>query len=332
MQREGGQAARRSVEIAHAAKKSVPGGLIARYRDPGRERGDQDPRRYRSRGGAFSGRRIVKQGICCSPWPAARPGPATRKGRQSAAQPRALEGAERDVRCYTELIAKGATTRSIDNATTQTNVLAGQVAADDLRLRTRKVQIGYCTIRAPISGRASMAAVVVGNFVRSADATPLATIIQAPVYVSSRSQRSLPTCAARGGARPSGRDPATTARRGASLHDREHGGCHHRHGHGAPQCRTPMICSGQVHCDRALTFRAEEAVTVPAAAGKPGRIVRIRGEGWTATVRPVTVSRSVDGESVVSTGLKGDETVVTAGHLLLSDGARVSVREAKAGP
>src|SRR4029077_17624002 len=41
------------------------------------------------------------------------------------------------------------------------------------------------TIRAPITGRISAASVKVGNFVRSADLTPIATIIQtAPVYVS----------------------------------------------------------------------------------------------------------------------------------------------------
>jgi hypothetical protein len=82
-----------------------------------------------------------------------------------------------------------------------------------------------------------------------------------------------------------------------------------------------------------LTFRAEDAVTVPAAAvqvSQAGSFVFVVKDG-TATVQPITVSRSVDGESVVSSGLKGDETVVTAGHLLLSNGTRVAVREAKAG-
>src|SRR5262249_21779017 len=52
-------------------------------------------------------------------------------------------------------------------------------------LENLKVQLGYCVIRAPIDGRISTAAVKVGNFVRSADAIPLATIIQTmPVYVT----------------------------------------------------------------------------------------------------------------------------------------------------
>ena len=53
------------------------------------------------------------------------------------------------------------------------------------QLENLKVQLGFCTIRAPISGRISMANVKVGNFVRQADTAPMATINQmAPVYVS----------------------------------------------------------------------------------------------------------------------------------------------------
>src|SRR5262249_37497379 len=57
-----------------------------------------------------------------------------------------------------------------------------------------KVQLSYCTIRAPISGRISMAAVKVGNFVRPADTAALATINQiTPIYVAfAVPQRSLP--------------------------------------------------------------------------------------------------------------------------------------------
>ena len=57
--------------------------------------------------------------------------------------------------------------------------------ADQASIDNLKVQFSYCTIRAPIAGRISMAAVKVGNFVRQADLTPIATIMQtAPVYVT----------------------------------------------------------------------------------------------------------------------------------------------------
>src|SRR5215217_6575093 len=97
-----------------------------------------------------------------------------------------LEGAQRDVRRFTDLIGKGATTQvNLDNAKTQADILIGTVKADQSALDNLKVQKSYTTIRAPFSGRISAANVKVGNFVRPADTAPLATINQmAPVYVS----------------------------------------------------------------------------------------------------------------------------------------------------
>src|SRR5947209_637502 len=97
-----------------------------------------------------------------------------------------LEGAERDVRRYTDLVTKGATPIvNLDNAKTQSEVFKAAIQADQGTLENLKVQLDYTRITAPISGRISAAAVKVGNFVRQADTTPMAIINQmAPVYVS----------------------------------------------------------------------------------------------------------------------------------------------------
>ena len=253
----------------------------------------------------------------------------------------ALEGAERDVRRYTELIAKGATTQlNLDNSTTQSNVLRGQVAADESAVENLKVQISYCTIRAPISGRASMAAVKVGNFVRPADSTPLATIIQAaPVYVTfPLPQRSLPdlrqALAAASATieavvpgddrRASGQvsmientvDPVTgmVAVRATMPNENE------------------VLWPGTLVTVR-MTLREEEAVTIPSGAvqvSQTGSFVFVVKDS-TATVQPVSVTRTQDGLSIIATGLNGGEAVVITGHLLLSNGTRVAVRDAKVG-
>jgi membrane fusion protein, multidrug efflux system len=107
-----------------------------------------------------------------------------------------LEQSERDLERYTELVAKNAATQvTLNNSRTQVNVWRAAVRSNTARLDHLKVQRDYATIRAPISGRASMAAVTLGNFVRPADTTPLATIIQtAPIYVTfALPQSSLPT-------------------------------------------------------------------------------------------------------------------------------------------
>src|SRR3954454_20340527 len=97
-----------------------------------------------------------------------------------------LEGAERDLRRYTDLVGKGATTQvNVDNAKTQADILIASIKADQAALDNLKVQKSYTAIRAPFSGRISAANVKIGNFVRPADTAPLAVINQmAPVYVT----------------------------------------------------------------------------------------------------------------------------------------------------
>src|ERR1700680_784784 len=96
-----------------------------------------------------------------------------------------LEGAQRDLRRYSDLINKGATTQvNVDNAKTQADILIGTIKADKSALDNLKVQKSYTTIRAPFSGRISAANVKIGNFVRPADTAPLAVINQmAAVYL-----------------------------------------------------------------------------------------------------------------------------------------------------
>src|SRR6185295_12710893 len=97
-----------------------------------------------------------------------------------------LEGAQRDLRRYNDLVGKGATTQvNVDNARTQSDILTGTIKADQAALDNLKVQKSYTTIRAPFAGRISAANVKVGNFVRPADTAPLAVVNQmAPVYVT----------------------------------------------------------------------------------------------------------------------------------------------------
>ena len=98
-------------------------------------------------------------------------------------------------RATSNSFAKNATTQvTLNNARTQVTLWRASVDSNTGQLENLRIQLSYCTIRAPISGRASSAAVKVGNFVRQADIAPLATINQiAPIYVTfSIPQRELP--------------------------------------------------------------------------------------------------------------------------------------------
>jgi membrane fusion protein, multidrug efflux system len=252
-----------------------------------------------------------------------------------------LEGALRDVRRYTELVAKNATpVLNLDNARTAADTFRAAIKADQGALENLKVQLSYCTIRAPISGRISVAAVKAGNFVRATDAMPLATLNQiAPIYVSfAVPQRNLPevrTALADATAsvealvagekrRPTGQltmienavDPATgmvTMRATFDNNDQ-------------------VLWPGALATMR-LTLRQEEGVIVPTAAvltGQTGKYVYVIKDN-VANVQQVTVARTNENETVISEGLAGGETVVTNGHLLLNNGTKVAQREAKAG-
>jgi RND family efflux transporter MFP subunit len=77
------------------------------------------------------------------------------------------------------------------------------------------------------------------------------------------------------------------------------------------------------------TLRTDKnVVTVPNEAvqnGQRGSFVFVVENG-AAKVREVTINRTVEGDTIIDKGLKGDETVVTDGQLSLRDGSRVDIK------
>jgi RND family efflux transporter MFP subunit len=251
-----------------------------------------------------------------------------------------LEQAERDVARYTELLAKNATTLvTLQNARTQTNIYRASVDSNTAQLENLNVQLSYCNIQAPITGRASMAAFKVGNFVRAGDVT-LATIIQtAPVYVTfALSQGYLPDlrqALANESATVEAIIPGEPRRASGQVTMIENSV-------DAPTGTVPVRAT-MPNTDELLwpgtlvtvqlTFREEAAVTVPSTAvqvSQTGTYVFVV-DNDVATVRPVQVARVLGNESVLASGLEGGETVVTNGQLLLSNGTKVAVRAPKVG-
>ena len=251
-----------------------------------------------------------------------------------------FEQASRDVQRYAELVAKNATTVvTLNNAQTQVNISRASANSNKAALEGLRVQLGHTTIRAPISGRISMASAKVGNIVRQADVAALATINQiAPIYVSfTVPQRSLPdvreAIAAEtaslvaivpgSNARETGQvtmientvDPATgmaTVR--ATMPNQKE-----------------ILWPGTL-VNTALTLRAEDRITIPASAlqlSQAGAFVFVVKDNAVA-VRPIKVDRTVDGVSAIESGIEEGDVVVTDGQLLLSNGTKVTVRPGRA--
>jgi RND family efflux transporter MFP subunit len=252
-----------------------------------------------------------------------------------------LEGAQRDLRRYNDLVGKGATTQvNVDNARTQSDILTGTIKADQAALDNLKVQKSYTTIRAPFSGRISAANVKIGNFVRPADLTPLAVINQmAPVYVSfAVPQRVLVDLRE---AMAKGLSGVTATIPG---HQRSESGKVAMVENSVDQTTGMVTVRGIMANENEtlwpgtlvatkLVIRSEDAVVVPTVAvqrSQEGNFVFLVTDG-VAKKQSVKVDRTAQGMSVISEGLAGGESVVTDGQLLLSDGSRVEPRSKKAG-
>jgi RND family efflux transporter MFP subunit len=253
-----------------------------------------------------------------------------------------LDGAERDFRRYTELVAKAATpVLNLENAKTQTETFRAAIQADTAALQNLKVMLSYCTITAPISGRISQANVKVGNFARSADTTPIATINQmAPIYVTfTVPQRSLPelrVAMAETGAVVEAIIPGDKRRARGTITMIENT-IDPTTGMATLRATMPnedeLLWPGTLVTAQ-VTLRTEEAVVVPSPAvqvSQQGNFVFVVKDN-VAIVTPVTVARLMGDETVIQSGLNPGDAVVTDGHLLLTDKTRVTVRQRKAGP
>jgi membrane fusion protein, multidrug efflux system len=251
-----------------------------------------------------------------------------------------LEGAQRDLKRYNDLVAKGATTQvNVDNARTQSDILIGTIKADQSALDNLKVQKSYTMIRAPFPGRISAANVKVGNFVRPADTQPLAVINQmAPVYVTfpipQRVLVDLRDAMSKGDSKVIATIPGHQRSEEGKVAMVEN----------AVDSTTGMVTVRGIMSNSSetlwpgilvqtkLIIRNEDSVVVPTVAvqrSQSGNYVFVVKDGI-SKVRPVKVDRTSGGTSVISEGLSGGEDVVVDGQLLLSDGSRVEPR-AKAG-
>jgi multidrug efflux system membrane fusion protein len=250
------------------------------------------------------------------------------------------EQAQRDVARYSELVQKNATTQvTLNNSMTQLNVSKALAESNKAMLQGLKVQLGYTTIRAPISGRTSMASVKVGNIVRQADLAPLATINQvAPIYVSfTVPQRSLPDVRSALAAETATLEaivPGSGARAKGQVTMIEN----------AVDAATGMVTVRATMpnddellwpgtlVNTALTLRNDALVSVPTSAlqiSQEGQFVFVVKDN-AAIKRLVKVERTVDGVAAIGSGLEEGETVVTDGQLQLQNGTKVSIRGARA--
>jgi multidrug efflux system membrane fusion protein len=239
-----------------------------------------------------------------------------------------------------ELASRGiATKEQVETSSTNATALDATVTADRAALENARVQLQYATIAAPISGRTGALQVHPGNLVRANDTTPLVVINQiAPVNVSfAVPENQLPTLKhylSQGAVQVMAEAP--TDEEGPSQ-----GRITFVDNAVDPTTGTIKVKGSFPNADRrlwpgqfvnvVLTLTTQEAVTVPTAAvqlGQQGSYVFVVKDGQTAEMRPVDAGRAVGEETIVESGVKAGETVVTDGQLQLVPGSRVTIKDA----
>lgn len=248
-----------------------------------------------------------------------------------------LEKARRDAARFEDLVRQRIISPAEHEQTTATLAsLRATVEADRAAVDNARLQLAYCTIRAPIRGRTGALRVTEGNLVRANDDTPLVTIHQlSPIRVAfSIPARSLPALQARRtrplrvtaivpdhGGSFDGRlafvdnavDQATSTVLLKAIFPNE----------------TEALWPGQF-VDVVLTLDEEpDRVVVPSAAvqtGQQGQYVFVVTPDSTAELRPVRVSRADERDAVIESGLEGGETIVLDGHLRVVPGGKVVAR------
>jgi multidrug efflux system membrane fusion protein len=258
---------------------------------------------------------------------------------QLARDQASLEGAERDLKRYSELVAKHATPiTTLEAAQTQVGVFKGAVAADDAMIENLRVLLSFCTISAPIDGRVGSIAIKTGNSIKAND-IPLATINQIqPIYVSvSLPEPGFPALKAaldKGPAeltaRPHGDDGAPikgTVEFFDSAVDSPTGTIAVRATFANDEQR---LWPGQ-YVNASLMLGIEpDALIVPQAAvrvGQSGNYVFVIKPDRTAEFRPINVARTIDGKSVVASGVSEGEEVAVDGQLRLNNGTKVAIKK-----
>ena len=270
----------------------------------------------------------------------ARPfGAALKQAEASALRDRAArDQALSQERRYQELLDKNFVSREA-YAQIRTNAETAQAAvkASEAALENARLNLEYCTIRAPLEGVAGRVLLQAGNMVRANDANPLVVINRVrPVYVNfAVPEQDLPqvrkymaaatlavAVIAPDALAPTaeGRlvfvdnavDPSTgTIRLKAEFAN-----------------DNAALWPGQfVNVSLTLTEQAD-ALVIPAQAvqtGPEGQYVYVVGADQTAEVRQISVARTEGDRAVIARGLAKDERVVTHGQLRLGAKTKVQV-------
>jgi multidrug efflux system membrane fusion protein len=217
---------------------------------------------------------------------------------------------------------------------------AASVKVDQANVEAARLALGYTSIYAPMDGRAGRVLVQAGNLVKANDTNPLLVINRiAPIYVSfavpgrdvdrvraALAQGKLPVQAWVEGA-------TTRANGNVAFVDNAVDSATNTVKLRAEFANADQVLWPGQFVNVSMTLATEaNALAIPAMAvkqGPDGDYVFVVKPDSRAEQRSVKVTRDVNDEAVIASGLSAGETVVTDGQSRLADGTPVRVTAAQ---
>jgi membrane fusion protein, multidrug efflux system len=254
-----------------------------------------------------------------------------------------LNNAEANLNRYTPLLDKGfATSQLVDTQKAQVAQLQSMVQSDEAIIDSAKVNLSYTRLTAPIDGVTGIRQIDQGNIIHPTDPNglvdvtqiqPISLIFTLPETTFTEIQEEM----AKGRVQVLAYSQDDTKQldvgrlllidnqiiqttgtiRLRATFPNEHG----------------LLWPGELVNARLVLRTEKNGLTVPIAAvqqGPNGSYVYAIDDNQTAQMRPVTVGQIDQGQALISSGLKADETVVVDGQYRLVRGSRVKILHGKA--
>ncbi len=251
-----------------------------------------------------------------------------------------LESARAQVARYKSLTADQMVSKeAFEKISDTARSLEAEALSNEAKVASAKLQLEYCSIRAPLAGRTGNMPVREGDLVRANEAGGvLVTINQlSPIYVTfGVPQQYLGTLNRyrAGGvikvrAIPPGNDETPEEGELTFIDNTVDSATGTLKLKGTFPNATQRLWPAQF-ITVVMTLASPEVLTVPGNAlqtSQTGQFVYVIKADKTAELRPITVERSYGGDAVIAKGLAEGETVVTEGQLRVIPGRPVDIKD-----
>ena len=265
---------------------------------------------------------------------------ALRQAEANASRDRASrDQARSQANRYEELLAKNFVSKeAYAQIRTNAEIAEATANASQAALENARLNLEYCTIRAPIDGYVGKVLLQAGNLVRANDATPLVVINQVrPIYVNfAVAEQNLPAIrkhatksALRVEASPPGASASTASGRLVFVDNAVDANTGTVRMRARFENQDLALWPGQFVGVSLRLYEQKDAVVVPSPAiqtGPEGEYVYLVREDLTVEARKVSVERTEGDLAVVARGLAPGERVVTTGQLRLGPNTKVQIR------